>query len=525
MPRTTADGALAPYLRAARSHPWLVAAVTVVAVATSVLWVATRSHAYEGSSQVLVSTVSPGGAYAGLPVLTDSVDPTRTLQTAASVLDSSAAAVATAKAVPGTTARGVMDAVAVDPAGESNIVTVTATAGSADAAARLANAYTQSILMLRDQQLRNQVAGSIASLQAQQQALPPGDTGSATEIAGELSDLRRISDGHDPNFSLLQPAAASSATATGTSGSLIVVLALLAGLAIGLSAALALEHLNRRVRDEEELLTLYPLPVLARVPALPRGSGDLVSPELVPPRIQEAFQTLRVQLERDSDRKRAFMVTSPSMGDGKTTCAINLAMALTATRARVILMDLDLRKPDLRERLGADSDVTGLFRKGGTLENVLVEAPSIPGLQLLGARPQPNVIPLVEALTRQLPALIQEAHALADYVIIDTPPLGEVSDALRMAGAVDDVILVARPGHTDRAALQQTRELLDRMGQSPTGLVVVGVSTASDTHYGYGPLMTAPPEAVGPPPILAFEPARASSAARLPRRQRRDAKS
>ncbi len=110
---------------------------------------------------------------------------------------------------------------------------------------------------------------------------------------------------------------------------------------------------------------------------------------------------------------------------------------------------------------------------------------------------QGEVTPLLEAVSRRLPDLLREARELADYVIVDTPPLGQVSDALRAATVVDDIILVTRPGNTDRIELQHTRELLDRMGHTPTGLLVIGEPGIGDVYAGYGE--SAPAEPNGRP--------------------------
>jgi Mrp family chromosome partitioning ATPase len=101
---------------------------------------------------------------------------------------------------------------------------------------------------------------------------------------------------------------------------------------------------------------------------------------------------------------------------------------------------------------------------------------------VISAQPQGDVTPLLEAVGRHLPELLRTARELADYVIVDTPPLGRVSDALRAAMTVDDIVLVTRPGNTDRTELQHTRELLDRMGHTPTGLLVVGGVLAGDAY-------------------------------------------
>lgn len=180
------------------------------------------------------------------------------------------------------------------------------------------------------------------------------------------------------------------------------------------------------------------------------------------------------------------MFTSPSSRDGKTASAINFALVLAAAGFRVILFDFDLRKPDIGERLHIRADFMDFFRTNATLDDLLVEPRSAPGLRVISASPQGDVIPLLEAVSRRLPDLLRTARELADYVIVDTPPVGQVSDALRAAMTVDDIVLVARPGNTDRTELQHTRELLDRIGHTPTGLLLVGESGAGDAYAAYG---------------------------------------
>lgn len=94
---------------------------------------------------------------------------------------------------------------------------------------------------------------------------------------------------------------------------------------------------------------------------------------------------------------------------------------------------------------------------------------------------------LLGALARRLPAIIAEARELADTVIIDTPPLGEVADALRVAGEVDEIVLVARPGNTNRHGLEEVRDLLTRSGHIPAGLIIVGApGQGKSSYYAYG---------------------------------------
>lgn len=486
---TQEQGAHTPYLRAVRAHPLLVVAVALVAVVAAGVWQKARSAKYEATAQVLVTPLPNAGPYVGLPVVTESsADPSRTMQTATSVLESPAATLATARQLGGGwSKKRVGEAISVQPRGEANVVSITAKAGGAAEAARVANAYAHNALSVHVSQLSSEATTQISQLQARQKILAAGETAGAAQIAERLVALSAVAAGHDPNFSLLQ-SAISPTSASGSSTKLILVLALLAGLLIGVGAAMTIEYLNRRVRDEDEVLSLYPLPVLARVPPLPRGALDITSPELMPPGIREAFRTLQIQLQPGGPESggRAIMFTSPSPRDGKTSSAVDFALVLAAAKSSVILLDFDLRKPDIAERLGSETDYLDFFRSNAGLDKVLSQSHSTPSLRILSAHAQGDVTPLLEAVSRRLPELLREARELADYVIVDTPPLGQVSDALRAAAIVDEIVLVARPGNTDRVELTHTRELLDRMGHTPTGLLLIGESGAGDVYAGYG---------------------------------------
>ena len=478
------ESALAPFTRAARAHVKLIVAVTVVAMAVCFAWLQVRSETFEATTQILVTPLSDAGNYTGLPVLTDSPDPTRTLQTAASIISSGRASEIAAKAVPGTSAQAISDGIDVQPQGESDVLTVTAKATDAASARKIADAYTHAALDLRRTQLQAAVAASIKDLRERQAAVGAANSPAATEVASELTDLSRIQSGQDPNFSLLQ--AADDGVLSGASKKMLLALSLFAGLLIGLLAAVVTEFLNRQVRDEDELLAIYPLPVLARVPPLPASARAVSTPEMVPARVLECFRTLQVQIEGDQPSRRTVMFTSPSVGDGKTTSAVNFSLTLVRAGARVVLLDLDLRKPDLSGRFGVESDLMELFRADASLDDVLRPAPGAPGLRIMSAQVRHDVTPLLEAIQRRIPELVRRAHEVADYVVIDTAPLGEVSDALRIASVVDDVLLVVRPGHTDRSHLERTREILENTGHRPSGLVLVGDIEERDIFSGYG---------------------------------------
>jgi Mrp family chromosome partitioning ATPase/capsular polysaccharide biosynthesis protein len=489
----------------------MVAAVMLATLLVAVAWLTTRTKEYAATAQILVTPV--GDTIGGLPLLVDSVDPTRTLQTAATVISSPRASlIAAQKLGRGWSADEVSRTVKITPQGDSNIIAVTATEANPNAAMEAANQVTEASLAVHKGMLAELANAKLASLRAQRTALGDADPTTAASLAGKIADLGPIGDGNDPNFSPLQPAA--SASASGTSPKLIIFLSLFGGLAIATGAALLLEQLDRRVRDEDDLQERFPLPVLARVPLSRRRGGDGGDPAGVPdPAVREAFRTLQVQLEEPGEHgSRVVMLTSASMGDGKTTSAINLARALVAAGHRVVLLDLDLRKPDVGARLGVSSDVLGLFRSNVRLSDLLVPVPSTRALRVLSAPPRGDISPVLEALSRRLPELLEQARELADYVVIDTAPLGRVSDALRIASAADDVLLVARPGNTDGKEFTVARELMEHMGILPTGLVVVGSTNATRADY-YGYVTDTPPTEADAAPLTTLR-----AAAPSPRR-------
>jgi capsular exopolysaccharide synthesis family protein len=243
------------------------------------------------------------------------------------------------------------------------------------------------------------------------------------------------------------------------------------------------------VRDAEELKDLFPIPVLARVPRMPRRSSRQMDVFQIPPGVREAYRSIQAQLDQRHNGSQVILVTSASSGDGKTSTSINLSLALVAAGHRVILMDFDLRKPDIGNLLGVgpSEGLVGMLSGDTMLEDVLVPAPRLPPLSVAPAGAGQDDFLLLTALLREIGDIMRQARGLADYVIVDTAPLGEVSDALRLLPHVDDAIVVARPDNTRRHEFEQVRDLLSRGGVLPLGLVLMGVNTrGSARYYAYG---------------------------------------
>lgn len=481
-------------MRALRSHRLLVAAITLLALAAAIGWLVHRSPQYQAKASILVSPLPQDDqTFTGMPdVLRDSPsDPTRTIQTAATFVDSPLAAAQAARKVDhGYTVDSVQGAVTVEPQGESNILAVTAKVSKdKHLAAQLANQFAAAALAVRGQTLSREIQAQINQLQARLRTVARSDAVTRGTIASQINQLEAANNGKDPTLSLLQNARVPSSP-VGAPAWLVIALSLVAGFMVAMGTALLIELLDRHVRDTDEMLALYPLPILARIPKLPRRlakNANEASPLSMPPAVREGFRTLLVQLQQRPNAK-TIMVTSATSRDGKTTSAINLAYALVGAGHKVILIDFDLRKPDVGKKLGAKAErgLVSLLAEDSKLSDLLVPAAQLPALKVVPAGTEGDVV-LLEALTRRLPELLKEAEELADYVILDTAPLGEVSDALRIADQVDGIIVVARPGHTARANFQLMRDLLEQTGQTPFGFLVIGATPgATSAYYAYG---------------------------------------
>ena len=485
------DGAVGPYLSALRSHKLLVSVVTLATVVAAIVWLQLRESRYEASAQVLVAPLPQDDqTFLGLQVLRDSGDPTRTVQTAATLLDSPRVAALTALELGhGWTAGRVDDAVQIEAAGESNILAVTASSDSAREAQSVANSFVRAALADRNEALSRQISVELDRLRARQGTLDPAGT-EAGELGAKISELESVAARGDPTFSLSRTATTPT-SAEGAGPFIVILIALLAGFAIGSGAALLLELFDRRVRSESELLAIYPLPVLARVPKLSRLERTRMSRDgwLMPPAMHETFRTVFAQINSlGEEQPRALMVTSASTAEGKTTSAISLAMAIGASGHSVILVELDLRKPAIARYVGVQPQQTAIPLLNSHLSarrfaRMLHDVPYMPNVKILAVGSDGAGSGLAHALDDSATVLLEHAASRAEYVVVDTPPLGEVSDALTFAGAVDATILVARPGTTQLRNLEFTRDLLERGGHRPLGYIVVAVPRRGTSGY------------------------------------------
>ncbi len=479
---STASGqqAISPYLRAVRRHWIVVLALTLIAGVVAAVTVERSGYTYKATANVLVTPLAENPSYLSLGVVLDTGDPTRTVQTAAALVNTAQAAAATAtKLGGGWTTNSVQKAITVDSLGQTNVLAVSGSASSPSQAAQLTNTYTNTALSLEGAVVQRNIAAQIAKLQAEIASLPRTSATTQSQSAslsaqlGALDSLR--SSGGDPTLSVSQPATAPPSP-SGASHTLIILLALLGGFAVASVAVLGIDFFGRPVRDQDEVESLFPVPILASIPKVSHRGRNPLSPWMFPPVAFEQVRMLRAQLDL-AVLSPVIMVTSADAGDGKTTLVAALAAAF-AEGGDVIVVDLDLHRPSLAKTLG-------VVQPHDETPGPLIPVPNLPRVKFLPL-PQPGELTPDELMAR-LPILLAQAQRAAACVILDTAPIGQISDSLRIVGLAEAVVFVARPGHTDRRLLVRARDLLTRSlarsGAGAVGLVLVGQPAPG--RYGY----------------------------------------
>jgi len=271
------------------------------------------------------------------------------------------------------------------------------------------------------------------------------------------------------DVSITEPASADS-TGVKPNWRINLMLGLALGLVIAISGVFLIEFYDNTFKDEQDVQRALPLPLLASVPQL----GDS-SPKKLPwlrALTVESFLQLVTALRYSSDKPlRTLAITSPKQGDGKSTVALSTAIAMAEIEPKVILVDADLRRPTLHERLGL-SNQPGLsdYLVGAVPLSEAVQPTKYDGLYLMSSgAPVPNPMKLIHS--PRLDELISELLKVYRAVIFDTPALMPVYDAAVLGSKVDGTVLVIAAGVTD---MPSTKKSLQRL-TSVQGVNMLGI--------------------------------------------------
>lgn len=385
----------------------------------------------------------------------------------------------------------------VSGTGQADVAQVSATDPSPTRAAEIANTYVEQYVLFRQQADRSKIADAQRLVQKELAALPSAQRyGAVGETLQNRSDqLGVLAALQTGNAEVVQPAGvptSPSSPRTKRNGFLGALLGLLAGLGLVFLA----DRLDRRVRDPSELEEAYGVPVLGAIPE--SSCYSTAGTEPLPAAEAEAFALLRARLRYfNVDRNlRSLLVTSATPGEGKTTVALNLALAeAMAGNTRVVLVEADLRRPALARRLAIESQpgLAEILSRNATLDDALRFA-QIPGREhgtgpdggflviTAGAIP-PNPAELVES--RAMIELLRGLSEQFDLVIIDSPPTSVVSDAIPLMRLVTGAVIVSRIGVTTRDTTRHLREQLRKLNAPALGVVANAVHAKGGGYYGY----------------------------------------
>ncbi|MEA5596135.1 polysaccharide biosynthesis tyrosine autokinase [Rivularia sp. UHCC 0363] len=299
-----------------------------------------------------------------------------------------------------------------------------------------------------------------------------------------------------------------------------LILGFVASAILGIGCGLLIEKLDTRYHSIEAFRENIRFPLLANIPfekQLPYGQKQLASEEdrvdetinilpqsnsdfakIVPhrdtaiqqygesSRFSEAFRVLHTNLQLlSSDEAINSLVISSSMsGDGKSTVAFNLAQTASAMGRRVLLVDADMRRPQIHNLSNLSNlwGLSNLISGNMPIETAIRELPSISGLSVITAGPiPPDPIKLLSS--QKMKQIIEHLHSTFDLVIYDTPPLVGLADANLLAPYTNGVVLVARIHQTDRSVMMQAVDNLKMARTNVLGMVINGDKAIKPYSY------------------------------------------
>jgi capsular exopolysaccharide synthesis family protein len=498
---------LSSYLRVLRRRKWIILACTLAVPAAAYFYSARQPAQYQASAQVYLSSQDLAGALTGIS--TGYVDQTRLADTAASlahVRDVAEDAIASSH-VEGVSAGALLGSTSIVPQTGTDILTFTVRNHEPGLAELLANAYANAFTKYRGQLDSDAVRRARKEIQGRLQALE-----ASGQASGRLATSLRDKDQQLATLEALQTSrsyvisTAEGAAKMSPQPRRDAMLGLLLGLVLGIGLALALEALDTRVRSVAEIGEYLKIPQIGNVSPPPKKllKDDQLVMTAQPRGAQaEEFRVLRTNLEfvaLAADEIKTVLITSAIEQEGKSTVAGNLAVALARGGKRICLVDLDLRRPYIHRffHLLHGRGVTDVALGRVTLDDALTEIDVGRGasaardgdqgsLHVLASGPLPPD-PGEFVATRKLANILAELRSRYDMVVIDSPPLLRVGDAMTLSSRADGLILLTRLNAIRRPMLRDLSRVLDSVPTTKLGYVVTGSQREEgySGQYGYG---------------------------------------
>jgi succinoglycan biosynthesis transport protein ExoP len=495
---------------AVRRRLWLALLCALIVPAGAYVLSKTVEPEYTASATLLFREPPLQRGFPGVSLIIRDAEARRELLTNVQLASLSVVAERTARRVSGNvSAAQVAQDVDISVNADSDVGTVKARARSGELAARLANAFADEFIAFRRSAdvarihpIQRRTERQIKLLEAKSPlaaALTPKQRRARLQTlrrrAHSLDALAAVQTGRaevvDPAAAPATPSSPKTKTNVAVGGAL--------GLLLGVSLAFFVDRLDHRLRGPwAAQRALGDLPVIGSIPHSRVLSSKGTQVSLAPMAELEAFRSLRANLTDPGGRDlRSIVITSPRRGDGRTTTAWHLAVAAAETRKRVLLLEADLRQPRLRQMLGF-ADGRGLVQALASDDDLFGEVQRI---ELASRIQQANgdvpraVVDVIPAGQRtadpshvlsseRMRLLLRTAEERYELVIIDTPPLLAVADAVPLLAQVGGALVVVRIRHTRDSDVVGLAQRLRNLRAHPLG-IVVNDSEHSETEAFY----------------------------------------
>ncbi|MCG6920874.1 MAG: polysaccharide biosynthesis tyrosine autokinase [Acidobacteria bacterium] len=259
----------------------------------------------------------------------------------------------------------------------------------------------------------------------------------------------------------------------------LALVSLLAGLLLGAGWVLLRDALDNKIKDADDVERRLHLEVLAAIPKYAREDDELA---------KEAYQNLRTALlfSRRKDRGHVVLVTGAAPGEGKTTTLLQLGRRLADAQERTVVVDCDLRKANLHTRLNVSREpgFTDYFLRPVELMT-LVRSTRFANLSIIPAGALPPNPPALIA-REEFETALEQLRQSFQWILIDSPPVAAVTDALLLARQADSTVLVVQQNRVDRAVVKRAVASLRKVTPRVVGAVLNAVDIKSKGYYGYG---------------------------------------
>ena len=299
----------------------------------------------------------------------------------------------------------------------------------------------------------------------------------ALSLASTIPSAKTI----DAAYSTLQPIAPKRM--------MIFVLALMFGFLIPLVYIYLSEMLNNKILSSKELKRLVNVPYLGSI-GMKKEADVVVVREGKTTPIVEMFRIIRtnVQFMLSGTEKPVILITSSISGEGKSFTSINLAMSFALMKKKVVLVGLDIRSPMLGDylHLSKERGITMYIAdESYTVNDIIIPSNLHPYLDVIPAGPiPPNPAELI--MNQRLDDLFLQLRGMYDYIIVDSAPIGLVSDTYLLNRLIDNCVYVARQNFTPREACSLINEIYEDKRINGMAVVLNGTNESSGYGYGYG---------------------------------------